>query len=250
MRDIPLVPERNVLEPDGRMSADDSRKPTDPLRSDRVALVWHCARALLPTPEGLLDLPDLGPRKVADLGRKPIERRGQERKRVEQLAMTIALQHLRRGRGGSQPQLLAGDGFDPRIGCGVGADGTRQLAHPEPLDSALDPLMIAVERKRPTRELEPKRRRLGVDPMRASGANGVAVLLGARHHGVERPADALEHERSGLLHRDRQGRIENVGRGEAVVEPATVLADALGHRIDEGCDVVVRLQLDLGNLGG
>ena len=48
----------------------------------------------------------------------------------------------------------------------------------------------------------------------------------------------------------RERGVEHVGRGEAVVEPAAVLAEPLGDRVDERCDVVVRARLDLGNAFG
>ena len=45
----------------------------------------------------------------------------------------------------------------------------------------------------------------------------------------------------------RERGVEHVGRGQPVVEPAAVLAERLGDRVDERGDVVVRLALDLGD---
>jgi hypothetical protein len=42
VRDVALVPERDVLEADHGGCADNSREPADALRYDRVALVGHC----------------------------------------------------------------------------------------------------------------------------------------------------------------------------------------------------------------
>ena len=75
VRDVALVPERDVLEPDDRVCADDARQPADPLGDDRVPLVRHRRRALLAASERLLDLAHLRPGEVADLEREPLERR-------------------------------------------------------------------------------------------------------------------------------------------------------------------------------
>ena len=77
VRDVALVPQRHVLERRDRVAADHARQPADALAHDRVPLVRHRARALLPVGERLLHLADLGARQVADLGRRarPASRR-------------------------------------------------------------------------------------------------------------------------------------------------------------------------------
>ena len=84
--------------PTSAAGADDAREPADPLGDDRVALVRHRRRALLPAPERLLDLAHLGAGEVADLEREPLERGGDERERAEQLGVPVALDDLRRAR--------------------------------------------------------------------------------------------------------------------------------------------------------
>ena len=73
VRDVTLVPERDVLEPDERVRADDAREAADPLGDDRVALVRHRRRALLASAERLLHLRDLRTREVPDLERERVE---------------------------------------------------------------------------------------------------------------------------------------------------------------------------------
>src|SRR6202008_2952359 len=92
VRDVALVPERDVLEPDERVRADDPCKAADPLGDDRVPLVRHRRRALLTAAERLLDLGALRPRKVTDLERELVERRGEDGERSQQLRMPVALQ--------------------------------------------------------------------------------------------------------------------------------------------------------------
>ena len=65
--------------------------------------------------------------------------------------------------------------------------------------------------------------------------------------GAERALEPVEQERAGLLDRDRERGVQDVRRGQAEVEPATVLAERLGDRVDERRDVVVRLALELGD---
>src|SRR5207237_3748768 len=47
VRDVPLVPERDVLESHERAPPDDACQPADPLGDDGVSLVGHRRRALL-----------------------------------------------------------------------------------------------------------------------------------------------------------------------------------------------------------
>ena len=82
VRDVALVPERDVLEPDERVRAHDAREAADPLGDDGVPLVRHRRRALLALAERLLHLGDLGAREMPDLERERVERRRDDRERA------------------------------------------------------------------------------------------------------------------------------------------------------------------------
>ena len=164
--------------------------------------------------------------------------------------MPVALEDLRRARRGLEAEPLAGDPLHLGLGGGVGADGAGELPDAEALDRADEPLAITVERECPPRELEPERCRLGVDAVGPAHADRLAVLLGAGDDGPEGSVEALEHERTRVLHRKRERRVEHVRRREPVVEEAALLAEPLGDGVDEGRDVVVRLPLDLGDALG
>ena len=79
----------------------------------------------------------------------------------------------------------------------------------------------AVELERPAGELEPERRRLGVDAVRAAdrerrrGARSARATTAAK-----RAVEPVEHEPAGVLELERERRVDDVGRGQAVVEPA------------------------------
>ncbi len=68
--DVPIVPERLVLERRAGVATEQAGEPCDPLGDDRVALVGHRGAALLAHSERLHELADLGVLEVADLGRE------------------------------------------------------------------------------------------------------------------------------------------------------------------------------------
>ena len=226
---------------------DDARQPADPLGDDRVPLVRHRRRPLLTAAEWLLDLPHLRPGEVADLEREPLERRCEQRERVQHLGVAVALEDLRRARSGLEPEPLAGDPLDLGLGRRVGADSARELADPHPFERPGDAGAITLEREGPARELETEGRRLGVDAVRAADRQGLAMLLGTRHDGGEGPVDPGENQCAGVADLQRESGVEHIRRRQPVVKPAPLLAEPLGDRVDEGGDVVVRPRLDLRN---
>ena len=114
MRDVALVPERDVLERRVAVAANQPRQADDLLAADRVALVRHRRRALLPLRERLLDLADLGLLQAADFERELLERRGGDGQRRQQFGVAIALNHLRRDRRRLETEAPADVGFDRR----------------------------------------------------------------------------------------------------------------------------------------
>ena len=176
--------------PTAPRAAHHAREAADPLGDLRVALVRHCRGALHPVRERLLDLADLCPRQVANLGREALERRGGERERREKLGMAVAGDHLGRERIGLQPEPFAGDALDLRVEARVRADGARELPDPVALERAHEPRAIAVELEGPACELPAERRRLGVDRVGSPDANRVAVRLGRLDHRGQRPIES------------------------------------------------------------
>ena len=237
--------------PTSALRPDDARQPADPLGDDGIPLVRHRRRALLAAAERLLHLADLGAREVPDLEGEGVERGGDDRERREELGVAVALEDLRRGRRGLEPEPLARDPLELGIGRGVRADGARELADAHPLERARDALAAARQLERPAGELEPEGRRLGVDAVRAADLQRLAVLLGARGDGGEGAVEPGEDQRAGLADLQRERRVDDVGGREAVVEPAALLAELLGDGVDEGGGVVVQRRLELGHaLGG
>ena len=104
VRDVALVPQRDVLEPGLGVAAQHARQPADALGGDRVALVRHRARALLAGPERLLDLAHLGALEMADLLREALEPGARERDRAQQLGVAVARHDLGGDRLGGEAQ--------------------------------------------------------------------------------------------------------------------------------------------------
>ena len=241
------MPERDVLEPDGRVAANDPGEPADPLRDDRVPLVRHRGRALLPGAERLFDLPHLRARQVPDLQCEAFERGGEQCQCRQKLRVPIALQDLRRARRGLEPESFARDPLHLGGRRCVRADCPRELAHSHALERLDDPRAVTVELKGPSRELEPERGRLGVHPVRPPDRRRVAMLLGARDDGRECLLEPGQHEPARVLHGQSERGVEHVGRGEPEVEPASLLAELLCDRVDERGDVVMRRAFELGD---
>ena len=128
VRDVALVPERDVLERRQRVAAEQPREADDLLAADRVALVRHRRRALLARRERLLDLADLGLLQPADLERELLERRGGDGERRQQLGVAVALDDLRRDRRGLEAEPRADRRFDRRVEVRERADGPGELA--------------------------------------------------------------------------------------------------------------------------
>ena len=245
VRDVSLVPERDVLETDVCVPAHEPREAADALGDDRIALVRHRRGALLPLRERLLDLPHLGAREVPDLQGEAIERRREDRERREQLGVPVALQDLGRGRGRLQPEGFAREPLDLRRRGRVRPDRARQLADAHSRERAVEPCSIAIELEHPAEKLEPERRRLRVHAMRAPDGHGRTVLFGARENRGRRPIDAVANQRAAGLDRQRERGVEDVGRGEPEVEPAPVGPEVGGDGIDERGDIVIRRPLEL-----
>ena len=163
------------------LRANQARQPGDLLAADRVALVRHRGRALLPARERLLDLADLGLLQAANLERELLERRRQDRQRGHQLGVAIALDDLRRDGRGRQPEPARRR--PPRS-----TDPGARTCRPRP--TVLPTAIVSRARTRrarsrcdlgvPERQLDAERHRLGVHAVRAADHRRAAVLLGAR----------------------------------------------------------------------
>ncbi len=85
-----------------------------------------------------------------------------------------------------------------------------------------------------------------MDAVAAAHAEGVLVLAGADGDGLHEGADVFLDDLGGLDEAEGEGGVHDVGGGEAEVDEAGLVAEAVGDGAEEGVEVVVHLALVLG----
>ena len=86
-----------------------------------------------------------------------------------------------------------------------------------------------------------------MDAVGATHHQGPGVLAGTGHDGLDDGVQAGQDEVRGGPALQRQRRVHDVAAGQAEVQEAAFLADALGDLCHEGHDVVVGGALQLGD---
>ena len=193
-----------------------------------------CACAASPTSpsarvaNGSCDLAHLGAGEVADLGREALERR-RARARASRAAP-------RAGRAGSTC-VATGSGSSPSRSQATRSTSGSTAAYvptaPDELADAHSPRARARAARGRGRARTPSRRasrrtwsaRRG---RRACGRRRSCARCSSRaaHDGGERAVEPVEDERAGLAHLERERGVDDVRRGEPVVEPAALRARA------------------------
>ena len=172
--DVALVPQRDVLERRLSVPAQHAREPGDLLALDRVALVRHRARALLPGAERLFDLAHLRALQVPDLGREALQPGPRERDRAQQLGVPVARDDLRGDVLALDVQTLQHARLELGARRRVRPHRAGDRADDHLRERALQAQRVAVRLEREPRELHAEGRRLGVNPMRAPDAQRAA----------------------------------------------------------------------------
>ena len=174
-----------------RVRAQQAREAAQVLRQDRVLLVRHRRRALLPLAERLRRLAHLGALPVAHGERDPLDGGAEPRQRHE-----VGRRGDRARRSGSAPSRGAGRASPSAalsiagLEVGVGADRAGDLADRDLVARGDQRAPRAPELGVEAREHQPGRDRLGVDAVRAADRRRRAVLLGAPAAGRAQQVDA------------------------------------------------------------
>ena len=243
MRDVPLPPQRDVLQRRQGVGAHDAGQPGHPLADDRVALVRHRRRTRLAFAKGLFHFAQFGALQRPDLGGDLLERARDHREVGEVLGVAVPLDDLRRHRGRPEAEPGADIRFHLRRRVRVGPDFAGDLADGDHLARAPEAVQAPPDLRVPQGRLEPERDRLGLDAVGAAGHHGAAVPGGQRG---ERPVQARQLARDqigGPDHQHRERSIHDIGGPQPAVQVAGVFAGALADDAQKRHDIVARLPL-------
>lgn len=160
--------------------------------------------------------------------------------------MAIALQHLRGDVRGPEAELSADRLFMLGLEMAEGSDGAGEFADAEIFGGGVEAREVALHLSVPEEELQAEGGGLGVDAVGAADDGGVLELDRAALEDVREGDDAGADDGRCLADLQGLGGVDDVGGGEAVVEPTRVLGvrDVLGDGSGEGDDIVLDLCLD------
>ena len=184
---------------------------------------------------------------MAELDGRLIDDGGDERERLHERRVPIALHHLGRRRLEPDAELPAHGFFHGGIEMRERADGAGDLADRGLVERAREPLATPAQGAVQHQQLQPERRRLGMDAVGPPDHRRVLVLERARAQRRERAVAAGEQQDARLADLERQGGIDDVARRHAVVDPARIRSDVLRDVGQERDHIVAHLALDLGD---
>ena len=205
--------------------------------------------------EVLLRLAHLGALQMADFDGDFVQGAAEDGERGDVGGVAVALDDLRGNGRGLEAEARADAFFVLGLQVAEGADRAGELAHAHVLGCGVEAGQVALHLGVPVEQLEAEGRGLGVDAVGAADGGRVLELEGAALEHGEQSGDSVADERGGFFDLQRLGGIDDVVRGEAVVQPAGLGVEALGferlcNRGCEGDDVVLDFGLDLSDAGG
>ena len=155
--------------------------------------------------------------------------------------MAVALEYLVGDGGGVQAELAAGFLLDLRRYGGIGADRPGYLAHGDDFLGFGKPVQVAPHLFHPERQLQTEGDRLGMDAVGAAYHERIFMLDGALRQDGGELFDILDQDIGGFDQLQAGGGIHDIGRGQAEVDVAGLLAEAFGHRAEESGHIMVGL---------
>jgi hypothetical protein len=214
VRDIALVPERDVLEAHDEVRSKDPGEARDSFGPDRVLFVRHGRRALLAFGEWLFELQDFSLLEVPELDREFVQAGPEERQGEEDLGVPVALQHLGGHPGRHEAEAPEGDLLDPRVQMNIGPDRAGDPADADRFERPLETDLMPAQFLVPDEELDSESNGLGVDSMRPAHHDRPLVTVGLLSddslESPEVPQDLVQR----LLEEKRQGGIDDAVGGE------------------------------------
>jgi hypothetical protein len=123
----------------------------------------------------------------------------------------------------------------------------RELAHSQIFGGGLEALDVALRLRIPVGDFESKGDGFGVNAVSAPDHRRVFELPGPAFEHLGKTVEIARNQNGRLLDEQRLRRIDHIVRGQAIVEPAGVRANDLGHCRRKGDDVVFDLGFNLEN---
>ncbi len=226
--DIPLVPQRDVLERRQRVRPDQARQAADALGQLRIALVRHRARALLAFAEGLLRLEDLRALQAPDLEGDLLQRGGGHREHRSRTR--------RGGRAARSAWRRAPASRPSWRHTSASRSGSTWAKLPTAPESLPTEIVARARRRRsrlrpasvvPDRHLEAEAGRLGVNAVGAADGQGVLVADRQVAQRLAEPFLPRDQQLDRVAELERRGGVPDVARRQPDVDEARVLADLL-----------------------
>ena len=244
MRDIALMPQRDILHGRNDAHAHEPGEAGEVLGQHRIAFMRHRRRTLLAGREIFFGLQDFRTLKVADFGRQPLYGGGDDAKRGEKGGVPVARNDLCGDRLDGETHLCGDMGLDRGIDIGEGADGAGNRAGRYLLARGDQPAPGPGEFGIMAGELDAEGGRLGVDAMAAPDGQRHLVLKRALLQRRQRAIDAGDQKVARPRQLHGEAGVEHIRRGHALMHEARFGPDNLGKVRQEGDDVVLDLALD------
>jgi hypothetical protein len=181
------------------------------------------------------------------LGGDLVERGAEDGEAGDVGGVAVALDDLRGDGYGLETEFVADGFFVLGLEVAEGADGSGELADAEVFGGGVEAGEVALHLGVPEEELEAEGGGFGVDAVGAADDGGVLELEGALLEGFGEGEDAGADDGGGFAELEGLRGVDDVGGGEAVVEPAGGfgVGDVFGDGGGEGDDVVADFGFDL-----
>ena len=148
-----------------------------------------------------------------------------------------------------RPEQIAGLLLHLGGQMGEGAHGAGKFADADDLPGLEQAFPVALHFCIPEGEFEAEGGGFGVDAVGAADADGVFELIGPCLDNGHDLVQVGEQDVGGLPQAQGHGGVQDVRRGQGVVQVAAVFTDVFGDVGEEGDDVVLGLGLDLFDAG-
>src|SRR5215217_3647390 len=152
MRDIALMPKRDILQTNDTIRSNHSGYSTDAFRDNWIALMRHRAGTFLSFRKTFLRLANLSALPVANIERKLFQRRCDDRKCGQVLSVDISLDDLGGNRSRLQSKTSADTFLNRWIEMRERSDRATDLSHGDCLPSSHQAFLIAPHFVEPKRE--------------------------------------------------------------------------------------------------